>query len=226
MSDENDISRRGFLRGDFLKPPEKSTSEDAMPPGHDPARPIMRYARSIDDVDRATGSTQQQRTKGRRHIPVFRPPGAVDEPTFLAECTRCDECVRACPHDAIIHAPSRLREIEGTPIIDPDRQPCLLCDDLPCVSACEPDVLSRAVPVMMGTAQIRSQTCLAWNSSTCTVCSEQCPVEGAIVIEEGKPRVVEETCTGCGVCRYVCPAPENAILLMPTFSRPSKGPAS
>ncbi len=32
--------------------------------------------------------------------------------------------------------------------------------------------------------------------------------------------VNEETCTGCGVCRYVCPAPENAILLMPAFSRP------
>ena len=74
----------------------------------------------------------------------------------------------------------------------------------------------------MGTARITPQTCLAWNAMTCTVCLEQCPVEGAIVMESGKPRVLEEHCTGCGVCRHVCPAPENAVLLMPTFIRPAR----
>lgn len=183
----------------------------------------MRYPRTGEDVDRATGTTADQRTRGRRVIPVLRPPGAVDEPTFLSECTRCDECLHACPHDAIVHAPPRLHEIAGTPMIDADRQPCLMCDDLPCIDACEPGVLTRDVPVMMGTAQIRTQTCLAWNSTTCTVCHEQCPVEGAIVMESGKPRVIEDRCTGCGVCRFVCPAPENAVLLMPTLTRPARG---
>ncbi len=41
------------------------------------------------------------------------------------------------------------------------------------------------------------------------------------MINEGKPTVNEATCTGCGVCRSVCPAPENAILLMPIFLRPA-----
>jgi translation initiation factor RLI1 len=38
--------------------------------------------------------------------------------------------------------------------------------------------------------------------------------------EPGKPRIIEETCTGCGVCQHVCPAPANAILLMPVQERP------
>ncbi|WP_236625063.1 4Fe-4S binding protein [Rhodopirellula sp. SWK7] len=41
-----------------------------------------------------------------------------------------------------------------------------------------------------------------------------------MTVTDGKPTVVEDACTGCGVCRYVCPAPENAILLMPALARP------
>lgn len=59
---------------------------------------------------------------------------------FLDGCTRCDKCLQGCPHDAIVHAPDRLREAAGTPIIDPDQQPCMMCDDFPCIAACEPNV--------------------------------------------------------------------------------------
>jgi ferredoxin-type protein NapG len=31
---------------------------------------------------------------------------------------------------------------------------------------------------------------------------------------------VAEACTGCGVCQFVCPAPHNAVLLMPVPERP------
>lgn len=37
-------------------------------------------------------------------------------------------------------------------------------------------------------------------------------------MEHGLPRVVADACTGCRVCHEVCPAPENAIRLVP---RPS-----
>jgi ferredoxin-type protein NapG len=157
----------------------------------------------------------------RRSIPVLRPPGAIDEIRFLEGCTRCDECRKACPHDAIIHAPARMREAAGTPMIDADHQACLMCEDFPCITACEPGVLSSLVPPMMGTAKVTEHLCLAHHGTTCTVCSERCPVEGAIAVNNGKPTVNEASCTGCGVCRYVCPAPENAILLMPSFLRPS-----
>lgn len=155
-----------------------------------------------------------------RRVPVFRPPGAIAEEPFLAGCTRCSDCVDACPHTAIVHASQRIASIAGTPIIDPDVQPCLMCEDFPCITACKPGVLSQGVAkIMIGTARVTQHLCLAHHGTTCTVCSERCPVENAIEVKDGKPEVFEDACTGCGVCRYVCPAPENAILLMPTFVR-------
>ena len=155
-----------------------------------------------------------------RSIPIFRPPGAIEERQFLAGCTRCNDCSTACPHDAIRPAPARLAAIAGTPTIEANTAACLMCEDFPCIAACKPGVLTDRLPPIMGTAMITAHLCLAHHGTTCTVCSERCPVEGAISVAIGKPTVNEVVCTGCGVCRYVCPAPENAILLMPALYRP------
>lgn len=227
--DQPDISRREMLRGRFLT---RLLRDAAAPAPNDAAAPpsprkpmVMRYPKTTSDVDAQGGPGAQPTASSRSRgaIPVLRPPGAVDEQTFLAECTRCNECITACPHDAIVHAPPRFRQAAGTPMIDPDRQPCLMCDDFPCIDACEPDVLSHLLPKTMGTARIVNQTCLAHQGTTCTACHEQCPVPGAFDLSSpGKPRINESDCTGCGVCRYVCPSPENAVLLMPTFVRPTR----
>lgn len=221
MTDSESISRRDVLRGKMLKGlfGREKASSDKESAGQDqaPSGSIMRYPKAPDDLSPATPTARRY----RRSIPLMRPPGAVDEASFLRDCTRCGDCIEACPHDAIILAPEQMREAAGTPTIDPSSAPCRMCDDFPCIGACEPGVLRSDLPVMMGTARIIEETCLAHQGSFCTVCSEQCPVGGAITLEAGKPSVVEEACTGCGVCRHVCPAPENAVLLMPTFSRPS-----
>jgi Pyruvate/2-oxoacid:ferredoxin oxidoreductase delta subunit len=39
-------------------------------------------------------------------------------------------------------------------------------------------------------------------------------------VEKGIPMVVPEICTGCGICHDVCPAPTNAVLVLPR--RPSQ----
>ena len=237
MSDRPEITRRDFVRGRFLKafglgakPKEQANKEqaDGEEPSEQPSagdargRMVMRYPQSSEDVENVAGDSKQKVTSAaRRTIPVLRPPGAVDEETFLAQCTRCSDCITACPHQAIIHAPERMREAAGTPMIEVDHQPCLMCEDFPCITACEPGVLRMLNPKTMGTAKVIAQTCLAHHSTVCTVCSEQCPVPEAITVTDGKPTVNEQACTGCGVCRYVCPAPQNAILLMPAFSRPS-----
>ena len=64
-------------------------------------------------------------------------------------------------------------------------------------------------------AQIQTDACLAHRSTLCTVCSERCPEPGAIRVEHGKPSVSLEACTGCGTCRDVCPAPYNAVIIVP-----------
>lgn len=146
---------------------------------------------------------------------VHRPPGAVDEPAFLAGCTRCGDCIDACPVNAITLAGPKYGVAAGTPMIDPVESPCVMCEDMPCIASCEPGVLSPERPLRMGTAKIVEQHCLAYMGTMCTVCSERCPVEDAIVVTKGRPAIVEQACTGCGVCQHVCPAPYNAVLVLP-----------
>ncbi|WP_257458714.1 4Fe-4S binding protein [Archangium lipolyticum] len=71
-------------------------------------------------------------------------------------------------------------------------------------------------PVAGMTVRVRPQLCLAWQGSFCSTCSERCPVEGALAVELGRPRVVEERCNGCGLCVQVCPAPLNAFEFLPS----------
>lgn len=149
-----------------------------------------------------------------RSAPLLRPPGAIDESAFLERCTRCGDCAQACPHDAIEPAPAIHREAAGTPRIDPARTPCWLCSDLPCISACETGALIAEAPPM-GKARVQRFDCLGSMGTSCSSCQEQCPVEGALAIREGIPVVSEELCTGCGVCHYVCPAPNKAIAILP-----------
>ena len=67
-----------------------------------------------------------------------------------------------------------------------------------------------------GRPQVRkaARFCLAL-TSFCSACLERCPVPGAMRSERGLPWVIADTCTGCGVCQEVCPAPRNAVLLLP-----------
>jgi len=64
-------------------------------------------------------------------------------------------------------------------------------------------------------AVVQGRYCLAYQKQFCSVCYERCPVEGAFSVENHLPRVVSDICTGCGICHELCPAPVNAILLVP-----------
>lgn len=220
--------RRALLRGEFWRFQRSGTNPEGM----------VRYPRNRRDLGESSSpsSPSQRKTiagisiepvpatnlgKARtpRPVPLFRPPGAIAESQFLRDCTRCRDCITACPYDAIDQASERFGPAAGTPIIDADKNACQMCSDFPCITACEPDVLRYANPKSIGVARVTAQLCLAYNGTICTVCSERCPVPDAISLAEGKPLIVEDVCTGCGVCRYVCPAPENAILLMPMLTR-------
>ena len=66
----------------------------------------------------------------------LRPPGAVEEELFLERCTRCGDCIPACPYGSIKKNPAN-----GFPILFANESPCFLCDDVPCVAACETEAL-------------------------------------------------------------------------------------
>jgi ferredoxin len=62
--------------------------------------------------------------------------------------------------------------------------------------------------------RVLEHNCLA-TRSFCSICVERCPRDGAIVIERGRPRIVEQRCDGCGHCIPVCPSPILALELVP-----------
>lgn len=192
MSDHADMSRRDFVRGR-----------------------LWRSIRAAAGVPTPTPLP----TRAPVALPIRRPPGAVPEARFLAECTRCNACIEACPVHAITLAPARYRQAAGTPILEPTAA-CVMCPDTPCIRACEPGVLRADRPLKMGTAWIDRSNCLAHRGTLCTVCSERCPVPGAIRLDHGRPVIQEAVCTGCGLCATVCPAPVNAIAILPLPDRP------
>jgi MauM/NapG family ferredoxin protein len=218
-------SRRALLQGRLWKLiPESRFAPlvTRIPHPHKEAPP-QQQPRSIGGINiEPVPPTNLGSRPVSRTVPLHRPPGAIDEFQFLAGCTRCGDCIEACPYGAIVNAADRLGNAVGTPVIEADNSACMMCEDFPCIKSCQPGVLVASIPPIMGTARVTEHLCLAHHQTTCTVCSERCPVDGAMLVSDGKPTVDEETCTGCGVCRYVCPAPENAILLMPAFSRPGR----
>ena len=168
-------------------------------------------------------SEPKDKAKVATSIALLRPPGAIEESEFLAACTRCGDCVSACPKNAIQLASPRMREAAGTPIINAFDAPCWMCADKPCVPACSTDALQDVLGFNMGLAQLQTFHCLAYNQSFCSTCEERCPAN-AITLTDGKPKIVADLCTGCGVCHHVCPAPYNAIMILPNRERTSSQP--
>ncbi len=151
---------------------------------------------------------------------VLRPPGAIEELSFLAKCTRCDDCIDACHQKAIKHAGEFDSLAVGTPIIVPNETPCYLCDDFVCIKACKEGalVMVEREKVKMGLASIDTKRCHKWEGidPMCDYCFDRCPLKGeAIVMYDGCPKIDEKKCVGCGICGYVCPADPKAIIVKP-----------
>jgi len=156
-----------------------------------------------------------------------RPPGALDEPDFLAKCTRCDACVDACPHQAIGKLPKSAGGAAGTPAMNVVARPCHLCEDLPCITACEPAALEpiAVAELYFGEAQIDKSRCFTFmgpECGACNVCPPTMPEGAALTFSLGKPQIDTELCTGCGLCRDACPVYGKAITIEPRGGRPQR----
>jgi len=147
--------------------------------------------------------------KFTKRVPLLRPPGAITERQFLQDCTRCDKCIHACPKDAIVKAPKKFGFlVMGTPYIDPIKTPCVMCDDLPCISACPDSALlpvDSPGEVNMGYAILDKKKCQAYGDTFCQQCIIDCPIPGAITQnKDQQPEFHKKICTGCGVCVRSC----------------------
>ena len=151
---------------------------------------------------------------------LLRPPGALPEAEFLEKCHRCGNCVKNCPANAIFPLEAHTQpELVNTPYIDPEEQPCVICDSLACMYVCPSGALQPvyAEDIKIGLAVFNPDTCLRTKDVDCTYCIDTCPI-GADAIHltaAGVVEVIEHGCTGCGVCQYACPTVPKSIVVEP-----------
>ena len=143
----------------------------------------------------------------------IRPPGAVSEADFIAGCTRCGDCVSACPAGVIFMLGVHLGLAVGTPALDLVHNACALCPDFPCITACGPGALRQlaGAPPRLATLRIEANACLPFQGPECGVCVSVCPVEGAMGLKGARPSIAPEHCTVCALCLRACIVSPSAI---------------
>jgi len=161
-------------------------------------------------------------TAAGRAEDLVRPPGALDEPDFLASCSRCLRCLDACAPMAIRPAPitSGLANL-GTPVLETNK--CIIC--MECIRTCPTGALSKIpkTEVFLGTAVILKDVCVAWlKTRRCRECEKACKLEAIVLQKKRFPEVLAEKCNGCGVCMRRCPTEPKSIIISPEGARRTK----
>lgn len=159
---------------------------------------------------------------------LLRPPGALEEQSFVDRCIRCGNCMRACPTNGLqpVIDVTELRAI-WTPKLAPQtgycEYNCNLCGQLCPTGAIPFKELSEKQNTVMGKAEILRDRCIPWSEEAqCLVCEEHCPVSDKAIklnnkkvvngVEILRPVVETDLCIGCGTCLNVCPAtPKKAV---------------
>ncbi len=163
---------------------------------------------------------------------LIRPPGALDEPDFLATCVRCGECMKVCITNGLQPlSPGMGIDRVFTPVLIPRLGYCEFNCTL-CGQVCPTGALSvlskpQKHDFVIGTAFFDTSRCLPYaNKIPCIVCEEHCPTspkaisftEAVVKDDAGEkitlkqPHVIESLCIGCGICEHACPLKGEAAV--------------
>ena len=145
---------------------------------------------------------------GQADAAFVRPPGAASHRALVAACDRCGRCLQACPYGIVTPVPLAEGLVPyGTPMLSYRNGCCDFC--MRCVEACPTGALSYGGDRErdLGVAVVVKDACVAWDWAGCTVCRDECPVEGAITLDgHDRPVVHADYCDGCGKCERACPS--------------------
>ena len=160
------------------------------------------------DLTVSSGSTTRR---------LLRPPGALEEEAFLSRCTSCGKCAEVCPVRAIELVSNPEPRLHKKPMIEAQRQACVICNDLACMKACPTGALQlvAASEIRMGLAVVDLNLCVRSRGEDCQICVDKCPI-GPTAIDipfPGGPVSVKDACTGCGVCEMYCPTDPRAVVV-------------
>ncbi len=155
--------------------------------------------------------------RGRRT--VMRPPWALTEDDFVDQCTRCGDCLKACPEKIITVGQG------GFPQVDFSKGECSFCQE--CHKVC---TASAFLPLQQRpwSYQIEfNERCLSKNGVICVTCAEQCETEAIHFVHRvgsvPQPQVSASLCTACGACYRPCPV--GAIQFKKTQTLSNKQPS-
>ncbi|MBN1560555.1 4Fe-4S binding protein [candidate division KSB1 bacterium] len=167
--------------------------------------------------------------RAHAHGKVIRPPGAINEETFLQKCIRCQACTRICASTGGCLQPSMSEtDLQGlwSPIVIARmgycEYNCTLCGQVCPTGAIQELMLARKQQLKIGRALFDKDVCIPWREhKDCLVCEEHCPLPQKAIrfdvqtVRTGSgetrtvklPYVVAELCIGCGICETKCPLP-------------------
>lgn len=119
-------------------------------------------------------------------------------------CTRCGDCLRACPTGVAVKAEG------GFPGVDFSRAECTFCHA--CVDVCSQPLFDLQQAPWRVVASVQS-SCLNQHGVYCRSCLDSCEVRALSVVFAGPGQqhiqLNNDVCNGCGACAAVCP--EQAI---------------
>ncbi|MGY4106416.1 ferredoxin-type protein NapF [Aeromonas encheleia] len=133
--------------------------------------------------------------------PEARLPWSLSWPDFVADCTRCGDCLAACPEQILVKGDG------GFPTLDFSRGECTFCTE--CVSACELPLFRPVTEAPWDYVAHIEAGCLAHEQVFCQRCQDSCehnairfsPQLGRVPT----PSIDLELCNGCGACVADCP---------------------
>lgn len=148
----------------------------------------------------------------RKHV---RPPGALNESSFLLTCSRCGDCSISCPQGIIMTLDTGSGAAVGTPYLNLEANPCTMC--MKCVDACRDGALElkNGRKPKIGRAVVIRNNCIAERQTICDYCVRSCPQPGALSFVDGRLQVDSDLCNGCGHCASSCIAEYRAIYIEP-----------
>ncbi len=133
---------------------------------------------------------------------IIRPPWSRAEHLFVEQCTRCDDCVNACPEGIL------KRGRGGFPQVDFSRGECSFCQE--CQKICRAPVFTPTSHRPWFHHIVIEAQCLTNQGVVCVACAEQCESSAIRFVarpgQVAQPQVSLSACNGCGACYRPCPA--------------------